>query len=96
MSVQDLRYFHKPPLKKAYSGPLAKPGRHVVHGLLKHIKKKARVSLIIVVMVTKCFPVATLHATRQNVKEYYPILADSSQKSCIFLAENVMSLPATI
>ncbi|XP_031550015.1 transcription initiation factor TFIID subunit 1-like isoform X2 [Actinia tenebrosa] len=42
MSVQDLRNFHKPPLKKAYSGPLAKPGRHFVHGLLKHIKKKAR------------------------------------------------------
>ncbi|XP_048585830.1 transcription initiation factor TFIID subunit 1 isoform X2 [Nematostella vectensis] len=42
MSPQDLRHFHKPPLKKPPHGPVAKPGRHVVYGLLKHIKKKAR------------------------------------------------------
>ncbi|XP_074620092.1 transcription initiation factor TFIID subunit 1-like isoform X2 [Acropora palmata] len=42
MSVHDLRSFHRSPLQRVHHGPLSKPGRHPVYGLLKHIKKKAR------------------------------------------------------
>ncbi|CAH3126773.1 unnamed protein product [Porites lobata] len=42
MSVLDLRNFHRPLLQRISHGTLSKPGRHAVHGLLKHIKKKAR------------------------------------------------------
>ena len=44
MVALDLRHFHRVPLKGFGHGPLSKPGRHNVYGLLKHIKKKARVS----------------------------------------------------
>ncbi|XP_015772967.1 PREDICTED: transcription initiation factor TFIID subunit 1-like [Acropora digitifera] len=43
MSVHDLRSFHRSALQRVHHGPLSKPGRHPVYGLLKHIKKKARV-----------------------------------------------------
>ncbi|XP_068717944.1 transcription initiation factor TFIID subunit 1-like isoform X1 [Montipora capricornis] len=42
MSLQDLRTFHRVPLQRVSHGVLAKPGRHAVYGLLKHIKKKAK------------------------------------------------------
>ena len=43
MSLHDLRTFHRVPLQRVSHGVLAKPGRHAVYGLLKHIKKKAKV-----------------------------------------------------
>ena len=43
MSIQDLRNFHRSLLQRVSHGVLSKPGRHTVYGLLKHIKKKARV-----------------------------------------------------
>lgn len=42
-SKESLRHFHRPLLKRVTNGKLAAPGPHPVSGLLKHIKKKAKV-----------------------------------------------------
>ena len=42
-SKESLRHFHRPLLKRVTHGKLAVPGPHPVSGLLKHIKKKAKV-----------------------------------------------------
>ena len=44
-SEDSLRHFHRPLLKRVKHGKLAVPGPHPVSGLLKHIKKKAKVKL---------------------------------------------------
>ncbi|KAF4520213.1 hypothetical protein B566_EDAN003926 [Ephemera danica] len=42
MGAMKLRNFHRPPLRRFSNGPLAHPGPHSVHPLLKHIRKKAK------------------------------------------------------
>ena len=44
MGLMRLRNFHRPPMKRFSHGPLAQPGPHSVMPLVKHIKKKAKVS----------------------------------------------------
>lgn len=46
MGPIKLRAFHRPPMKKYSHGPLHGTAFHGVQPLLKHIKKKAKVSLI--------------------------------------------------
>lgn len=47
MGPMKLRQFHRPPLKKYSFGALSQPGPHAVQPLLKHIKKKAKVQLLL-------------------------------------------------
>ncbi|XP_065336082.1 transcription initiation factor TFIID subunit 1 [Cloeon dipterum] len=42
MGPLKLRNFHRPPLRKFSHGPLAIPGPHPIHPLVKHIRKKAK------------------------------------------------------
>lgn len=52
MGPARLRAFHRPAMRKLSYGPLAAPGPHPVQPLLKHIKKKAKVNIIIYMMST--------------------------------------------
>lgn len=47
MGPMRLRNFHRPPLKRFSHGALSQPGPHPVFPLLKHIKKKAKVIIIL-------------------------------------------------
>jgi hypothetical protein len=47
-SKESLRHFHRPLLKRVTHGKLSVPGPHPVSGLLKHIKKKAKVKHTVV------------------------------------------------
>lgn len=44
MGPMRLRNFHRPPMKRFSHGTLAVPGPHSVMPLVKHIKKKAKVT----------------------------------------------------
>lgn len=47
MGPMRLRNFHRPPMKRFSHGILALPGPHPVMPLVKHIKKKAKVNIIV-------------------------------------------------
>ena len=48
MGPMKLRGFHRPPMKKYSHGTLASGDAHPVQPLVKHIKKKAKVSILII------------------------------------------------
>lgn len=47
MGPARLRAFHRPALRKLAYGPLAAQGPHPVQPLLKHIRKKAKVAIVL-------------------------------------------------
>ncbi|CAH0723368.1 unnamed protein product, partial [Brenthis ino] len=55
MGPARLRAFHRPALRKLAYGALAAPGAHPVQPLLKHIKKKAKVCLLILLLLRSDF-----------------------------------------
>lgn len=52
MGPIKLRQFHRHPLKKYSHGPVATKGPHYVTPLLKTIKRKARVSRHLIVLIS--------------------------------------------
>jgi len=48
MGQMKLRNFHRTPMKRFSHGPLASPGPHPVFPLLKQIRKKAKVTIVLI------------------------------------------------